>query len=105
MQAFTCSEYRWESHHDPGKSACPAAAPGWQEWSRVLRDLASSHNAAVSVSETPENNRCNGLFVYSGNLVLKPPHFGGFLSSLQNICRNVSTCLCLCLFHYSVCTD
>ncbi len=35
-------------------------------------------------------------------LVIKPPHSGGFLSSLQNICRNVSTCLSLCLFHYNL---
>lgn len=67
---FTCSEYRWESHHDPGKSACPAAAPGWQEWSPVLRDPASSHSAAASVSETPGNNRCNiDCLFFSGNLV------------------------------------
>lgn len=109
IQAFTCSECRWEAHHDPGKCACPAAAPGWQEWSQVLRDLASSHSAAVSVSGTPGNNRCK-LFVFfwqPGVLVIKPPHFGGFLSSLQNIFGNVSTCLCLCLFHcllYSCCT-
>lgn len=70
MQAFTCSEYRWESRHDPGKSAYPAAAPGWQEWSPVLRDPASSHSAAASVSETPGNNRCNiDCLFFSSNLV------------------------------------
>lgn len=68
--AFTCSECRWEAHHDPGKSSCPAAAPRWQEWSQVHRDPASSHSAAASVSGTPGNNRCNiKLFVFSGNLV------------------------------------
>ncbi len=101
IQVFTCSEYRWECHHDPGKSACPAAAPGWQEWSQVLRDPASSHSAAASVSETPGNNRCLFILV-TWFLVIKPPHSGGFLSSLQNICRNVSTCLSLCLFQYNL---